>query len=106
MDATESRRRQRLLIWAEGGLFVLAAIAGFLGHPIVGLILAALAVVAAVAWLRVPRIEDPDPELPDELASELRERRDAGEEVPAVRELRKRYPNLGLVQAVRIVRTL
>jgi hypothetical protein len=48
----------------------------------------------------------PDPGLPDELVAQLRQRRETGAEMKAVRELGARCPHLGLVPAGRIVRRL
>lgn len=106
MDATESYRRRQRLSSAEAALILLAAIAAYVGWWIPALVLIALAVGATVAWIRVPRVEGPDPALPDELVADLRRRRDDVGEILAIRALRKRYPRLGFAQAVRILRAL
>jgi hypothetical protein len=106
VDALASRRRRQLLATTQITLMILSAVSVILGWTVVALIILFLGIVTTLGYFRVPDVEDPDPELPSDLVSELQRQRDSGNEVRAVRELRTRHPNLGLAQAVRIVRSL
>jgi hypothetical protein len=106
MDATQSRHQQHQLVLATTILLLLGAAAATLQLFVFAAALGALAVVPAIAWFRAPKAEDPDPVLSAWLVSDLRRHRYYGGEPAAVRSLRERYPNLGLAQAVRIVRSI
>jgi hypothetical protein len=106
VGALASRRRRQLLATTQITLMILSAVAVILGWSVAALAVLFLGIVAALGYFRVPDVEDPDPELSFDLVSELQRHRDSGNEVRAVHELRTQHPNLGLAQAVRIVRAL
>jgi hypothetical protein len=106
VNATESRHQHLQLLLATTVLILLGAAAAILQLFVFAAALLALAVLTAIVWFRKPDVEDPDPVLPAGLVADLRRRRYDGGEVAAVRSLREQYPNLGLAQAVRIVRGL
>ena len=106
MNATESRHQHQQLLLAATILLLLGAATAVLQLLVFATALVVLAVVTTIAWYRTPEGEGPDPVLPAGLVTHLRQRRYGGGEVAAVRSLRDVYPNLGLEQAVRIVRAL
>jgi membrane protein implicated in regulation of membrane protease activity len=88
-------------------LIVAGVVASLLGWQAVGFGILALALVALlVASSRTRRPHAPLPALDPEQAADIRAERERSGEVAAVRRLRRQRPELGLADAVRLVRDL
>lgn len=92
-------------------LYVAAAICILLGNPTSALVLVVIGAVVllGVSLLRMTARRGPDhsrPEIPEDVATDLRREREQVGEVSAVSQLRKRYPELSLLDATRLVRDL
>lgn len=91
-------------------LYVAAAICIFLGIPTAALILVVIGAVtllgATVVGMTRTVADRNLPEISAETATDLRRERDQVGEVSAVNQLRKRYPQLSLLEATKLVRNL